>query len=205
MTLESSSITIRSLTGPEIARAVEALAELRLRVFREWPYLYDGSLEYERAYLQPYLDCPHSVLVLVQDGDRAVGASSALPLRFETEEFQRPFLERGFDVDRVFYLAESVLLPEYRQRGFGVEFFKRREAHAAHLGGFAWAAFCAVERPTDHPLRPAGFVPLDAFWQKRGYAKHPGLQTRYAWTDLGDASDTEKPMTFWLKRLEENA
>jgi len=43
------SIVIRSLTGEEIASAIDALAALRMTVFAEWPYLYDGDTQYERA------------------------------------------------------------------------------------------------------------------------------------------------------------
>ena len=46
------------------------------------------------------------------------------------------------------------------------------------LGGFTHCAFCAVVRPPDHPLRPAGYVPLDAFWTARGYAKVEGVVAR---------------------------
>jgi hypothetical protein len=42
-------------------------------------------------------------------------------------------------------------------------------------------------------------VPLDKFWNKRGYVKHPELKTTYTWKDLDDNVETAKPMTFWLK------
>src|SRR5690606_17923419 len=109
---------------------LNALAELRIAVFRDFPYLYDGSLEYEERYLRTYANSPDSVIVLVRDGQRVVGASSGIPLADETEELKRPFLEQGLDVDRIFYCGESVLLAEYRGRGLGVRFFQEREAHA---------------------------------------------------------------------------
>jgi len=68
-------------------------------------------------------------------------------------------------------------------------------------GGFTHAAFCAVVRPEDHPLRPKDYVPLDAFWQKRGYAKADGLVTRFAWKDIDRSGETEKPMQFWMRAL----
>ena len=199
------SLEVIQHVGLDIEQVIPALAGLRISVFRAWPYLYDGSLEYESKYLRTYLECPESLVVVVRDGERIVGASSALPLRAETEEFKQPLLEHGFDVNQVFYLAESVLLPEYRTRGLGVEFFRLREAHAKRLGGFLWSAFCAVERPNDHPRKPVGYVPLDEFWRKRGYARHPELQASYTWPDVGETTETEKPMTFWLKSLEEHA
>ncbi len=198
---KTSALEITELIGPHIERAIPDLAALRIRVFRDWPYLYDGSLDYEMNYLKTYTACPESLVVTVKDGARVVGASSALPLSAETVEFKRPFLERNLDVNRVFYLAESVLLPSYRGRGLGVRFFQAREAHARRLGGFNLAAFCAVERPQDHPARPASAAPLDAFWHRRGYVRQSELRAAFAWRDLGESQETEKPMIFWLKDL----
>jgi hypothetical protein len=80
-----------------------------------------------------------------------------------------------------------------------VRFFEEREAYARHLGRFDWCAFCAVDRPKEHPLRPADYMPLDEFWGKRGYQRRAALTTMLAWQDIGEAVETEKPMTFWLK------
>ena len=202
---QTSALEITELVGPQIERAIPDLAALRIHVFRDWPYLYDGSLDYEMRYLKTFTACPESLVVTVRDGERVVGASSALPLSAETAEFKRPFFEQNLDVNRVFYLAESVLLPSYRGRGLGVRFFQAREAHARRLGGFTHAAFCAVERPHDHPARPASAAPLDAFWHKRGYVRRPELRTAFAWRDLGESQETEKPMIFWLKTLNDPA
>jgi hypothetical protein len=56
-------------------------------------------------------------------------------------------------------------------------------------------------RPADHPRRPQGYVPLDAFWRKRGFAAVPGLVGQIAWRDLDEAEESVKPMQFWLKDL----
>jgi hypothetical protein len=45
-------VTVRALTGPELEAALDGVASLRIAVFRDWPYLYDGSLDYEREYLR---------------------------------------------------------------------------------------------------------------------------------------------------------
>ena len=108
-----------ALRGAAIAPYLEDVARLRIAVFREFPYLYDGDPGYEARYLQVYVDTPDSVCVLALDGARVVGASTALPLADEEAGFQQPFLDRGIPVASVFYLAESVVLPEYRGRGLG--------------------------------------------------------------------------------------
>ncbi len=195
------ALHIERVSGEGILPHLNALAELRIAVFRDFPYLYDGSLEYEERYLRTYANSPDSVIVLVRDGQRVVGASSGIPLADETEELKRPFLEQGLDVDRIFYCGESVLLAEYRGRGLGVRFFQEREAHARSLARFDTICFCAVQRPADHPRRPANYVPLDDFWQHRGYRQRPELHTEFSWRDLDEATESPKPMVFWTKAL----
>ncbi len=189
------------LSGSAIAPYLPALAHLRISVFREFPYLYDGSVEYEARYLQTYVNSPDSIAVLLLDGDRVVGASTGLPMAHEEDEFQQPFLQQGYDPDTLFYCAESVLLPEYRGRGVYKSFFLGRENHARQLGGFTHATFCGVQRPVDHPMRPAGYLPLDSIWQHFGYTPHPELLTTYTWKDLGETEASPKPMQFWMKTL----
>ena len=199
----SDSIRIERLVGEEIASRLHELARLRITVFREFPYLYEGSMEYEEKYLQTYINAPESVLVLALGGERVVGSSSGIPLSDEVPEFRLPFEQHGYDVDKIFYFAESVLLPAYRGRGIGAQLFDTREAYARSLGRFEFATFCVVERPADHPRRPPDYVPLDAFWKRRGYEKHPELRTTFSWQDLDEEAESPKPMVFWLKRLKD--
>lgn len=195
----SKNIKIERKSGNALQPFIPELARLRIEVFRDFPYLYDGDLAYEEKYLQTYINCPESVIVLAFDDDKIIGASTAIPLKYETEDVQRPFIVQGYNVEDVFYCGESVLNKHYRGLGIGVKFFEQREAHAADLGGFKHICFCCVERPIDHPRRPADYVPLDQFWNKRGFFKHPELKTTYSWKDLDDTVETPKPMTFWLK------
>ncbi len=194
-------IHIKRVSGSGLDRYIDDLARLRIEVFRDFPYLYEGSLDYERKYLKTYSGVPESVIVLALDGERVVGASTGLPMAAETDEVKRPFIEHGYDPKSVFYFGESVLDKQYRGQGLGVKFFQEREAHVHALGTFHWTTFCAVQRPEDHPQRPKDYVPLDAFWIKRGYRKHPELATTFSWKEHGETEESEKPMTFWLKRL----
>jgi GNAT superfamily N-acetyltransferase len=194
-------LRVERLTGEAVRQHIADLARLRIQVFREWPYLYDGDEAYERRYLETYVRSPRSVVVLARDRDKVIGASTALPLVDEADYGKAPFVERGLPLDRYFYFGESVLDRAYRGRGLGIRFFAEREAHARGFGSFEIATFCAVQRPPDHPLRPMDYVPLDAFWIKRGYVQEPGFIAYFSWRDIGEAEETEKPMAFWFKRL----
>ena len=181
------------LEGPDIEKHWQELARLRIEVFRDYPYLYEGSLEYERDYLQSYWQSPGSRVVLLRDQGRAVGASTCIPLVDEQAEFREAFA----DPENYFYLGESVLLPDYRGRGLGHLFFDQREERARQLGGFRFTCFCAVERPPRE-----GHRSLEPFWSKRGYRHHPGLRCRFRWQDVGESEPSEKELTFWIRALD---
>jgi GNAT superfamily N-acetyltransferase len=206
----NQEIRITPVTGVDLGRFIQEVAHLRIRVFRDYPYLYEGDLDYEAKYLRTYSEASGSVVILALDGERVIGASTALPLSEETDPFKAPFITQGYDPSQVFYLGESVLLPEYRGRGVGVRFFAEREAHArawaaspdSAFGPLRWLTFCAVERPADDPQRPPGYAPLDAFWRKRGYIRQATLRTEFSWKELGQTVESPKPMVFWLKKFQ---
>jgi len=192
------TIAVRPLTGAEIEAALGDLAQLRIAVFAAYPYLYDGDAAYEAEYLKEFVEAPDAVLVAAFDGQRIVGAATASPMWAQKAEFRAPFEQRGIETDRLFYFGESVLLPEYRGHGIGHAFFDHREAQARKCGATA-ATFAAVIRPADHPARPQGYSPLDAFWTRRGYAPVPGFVTELAWKEHGEAEESPKPMQYWMR------
>lgn len=194
-------LTFQRLSGPALNQYIDELAQLRMQVFRDFPYLYDGDLAYEARYLKTYIEAPDSVIVLAFDGDKVVGASTGVPLRHEMDEVKQPFLDAGLNIDEIFYCGESVLLSEYRGQGAGVAFFNHREAHAESLEGIKYSCFCAVQRPDNHPARPADYQPLDQFWRNRGYKKRSELATHFSWKEVGESEESLKPMTFWMKPL----
>lgn len=196
------SLEIKTVTGSKIDTYASALAGLRMSVFREFPYLYDGSLEYEKDYIQTYVQSEESIAVLAFDHENIVGASTALPMQDETPEFKLPFLNNGYNTETIFYCGESVLLEKYRGKGIYSRFFDERENHAKKLNRFKWMCFCAVQRPNDHPLRPDNYQHLDPVWNKFGYKKHPELTAAYSWKDVNKQEETEKQMVFWMKKLD---
>jgi GNAT superfamily N-acetyltransferase len=191
---------LRPLTGPTLDAALDDLARLRIAVFRDWPYLYDGDLDYERRYMESYRANPRAILVGAFDGTRLVGAATGTALADHAEEFAAPLAGTALSVETCFYCAESVLLPDYRGHGAGHGFFDLREAFGRDMG-LTHSLFCAVIRPGDHPARPATPRLLEPFWRKRGYAPLPGAVARFSWRDVGATQETEKPLQIWARAL----
>lgn len=194
------TVGIAPVTGAALAGVLPALARLRIAVFRDFPYLYDGDAAYEADYLAGFAAAEGAVVVIARDGDAIVGAATAAPLAAQDEAWRAPLSAAGFDVARTFYFGESVLLERYRGQGIGHAFFDHREAQArAHDASHA--AFCSVIRAEDHPARPHGHRPLDAFWRGRGYAPLNGVTAWFDWKTVGGSGEERHQLQYWTRAL----
>ena len=193
-------IAIEPMRGAALDGVLDDLAKLRIAVFAEYPYLYDGTEAYERQYLREFAAETGSVLIAARHKGTIVGAATASPMSGQKPEFRAPVEAAGYPAADVFYFGESVLLPEYRGRGIGHAFFDARET-AARVGGAKCACFCAVVRPEDHPARPADHRPLDAFWRARGYERLEGVTTHFEWAEHGGPEEIDHTMQFWIGAL----
>ncbi|AKH99510.1 acetyltransferase (GNAT) family protein [Hoeflea sp. IMCC20628] len=201
MTRKHAGLSFAVLSADEIPAALTDLARLRITVFAAWPYLYDGDAAYEAGYLARFAASPGAVVIAAHDPDgRMVGAATAAPLIDHADEFAAPFADAGLDPADYFYLAESVLLPEFRGQGAGRHFFEMREA-AGRAQGFSRAVFASVQRPAAHPARPEDYLPLDAFWRRLGYQLLAGLQAEFSWRDIGDSAESLKTLQVWGRDL----
>ena len=127
-------LTYKELSGEMISPYLKTMAQIRMSVFHEWPYLYDGSLDYELNYLDRYKRNKKSLCVLCLDQEKVVGITTLMPLIDEYDELKRPLADQGHNLSEIFYYAESCLLPEYRGQGVYHEFFQRREKHVRSFG-----------------------------------------------------------------------
>lgn len=194
------AVSVAPLTGSALTSALDDLARLRIAVFRDFPYLYEGTRDYEEKYLLQFASGKDGIIVAASDAGRMIGCATGSALATYHGPLQEPFKKAGADIGGIFYCGESVLLPAYRGQGIGHAFFDHREAHAK-ARGYSVSTFCGVIRPAHHPLRPADYQPLDPFWIKRGYRQADGMMAYFAWKDVGEEQQTEKPMQFWLKDL----
>lgn len=191
---------LETVTGADaIAPLLPALSRLRIAVFRDWPYLYDGDAAQEAAYLGHFMAGPQAAIILARDpGGALVGCATCIPAMQSDASVQAALVRGGLDPARTCYFGESVLLPAHRGQGIGVGFFTAREAHARGLG-LAAAAFAAVVRNPQDPRRPPDYQPLDGFWRRRGYAPRPELSLVLPWREVGDDRETPHSLGFWVK------
>lgn len=195
----AEALQLRCFTGAAVQPHLHALAVLRMAVFREWPYLYEGNAAYEADYLAAYARSGESLFALAFHGERVVGAATGIPLADDVEALQQPLREHGLDPAGVYYFGESVLLPEYRGQGLGHRFFDERERFALSLQRFRYTGFYSVLRDLGDPRRPADERPLDPFWRRRGYAPAQGVVAALDWQETWHHRPTAHRLQFWLR------
>lgn len=184
--------------GKEIIPYLEDMGKLRICVFWEYPYLYEGNLAYEKDYFKEYTENENSIVIMLFDDTKMIGLSTGLPLSGVSENFQNQFKNVGLNPEEIYYFGESILLPDYRGKGYGNLFFDLREKQANKLT-YPYTLFCSVIRPENHPLKPANYRPNDVFWKKRGYEKLINQTCQMKWLDRGEKEETFKELVFWRK------
>ena len=114
-------IKVEICTGAAVAPLLPELARLRVEVFREFPYLYDGDTAYEEKYFQIYAETPGAAVVVARDDGRIVGASTCLPMAAEHgPACSNPSSMPASISPESSISANPCSKPPYRGRGIGV-------------------------------------------------------------------------------------
>jgi hypothetical protein len=88
---QQSSIAIEVLKGSEVIPYLKKLMDIRLLFYRDYPYLYDGSIEDEENYLRMWGNSENTLLVIAKRNDEVVGAIIGLPFSESPEENREAF------------------------------------------------------------------------------------------------------------------
>ncbi|HIJ97353.1 MAG TPA: GNAT family N-acetyltransferase [Desulfuromonadales bacterium] len=195
---DTKAITEQLLTGSAIADALDVLATLRLDIFREYPYLYEGRREDELDYLGTYATTPDACVMLAYDGSAVIGAATGMPLMQEDAQMCDAFAGTALPLDKVYYIGELLFRPAYRNSGLGRKLLVLLESYIRSLGSYHTLTCATVERPDGHPLRPHDHIPITRFLAHTGFVRFSGVTTHFAWQET-DGVKRDHPMQFWIK------
>jgi GNAT superfamily N-acetyltransferase len=194
------AITEQLLTGSAVADSLADLASLRILIFQEFPYLYDGRREDELRYLKLYAEAPEAFVIIVTDSGKVVGAATGIPLCHEHQGLIEPFAGSVYSVDEIYYVGELLLYPAYRNQGLGLRLVTQIEDQVRSLGTYRYLTCATVVRSDDHPRRPTQNLPIDRFLARTGFRPLPGMTTEFSWRENDGVTRTH-PMKFWIKEL----
>lgn len=180
--------------GNAIEDFLEDLVYLRTKIFREWPYLYEAEREGEVKYLRLLTQSKNSLVVLLLDQGRVVGAATALPLEDSEDFFRKTFQEKGYNPSEFFYLSEVMLEKPFRGRRVLFEMYELLEKHRKAVFPDRKKCFCKIER--DH--KKSRNLSIPRFLKKYGYTRHPELTAMAQWREIGKKREEEHQLVFYL-------
>lgn len=191
-------VQLKSFNGEEARKYFSQTADMRLAIFKEFPYFYKGNYETEKQFLGVFFNSQRSLILLVFDGDKVVGCSSSVPLDEESNVIQQPFLENNLNPKNYLYIGEVMLKKPYRGQGLLRKFFEHHENHAkAH--GLKYPSFMTVKRPHSHSLRPSDYRDLGPIWQHFGYKLMPGMVVKSSWIQSDTLKEEHNELNIWVK------
>lgn len=195
-----TELTIKAFSGEDARLYWQQIAKLRIEMFKEFPYLYEGTYEYEKEYLETYFKSKNSVILLVFDADDLVGFSNAIPLVEEMKEIQEPFLRMGIDIGAHLYVGEVMIQPPYRGRGLLRKFFEYHDASAVKQN-CSKIVLMTVNRSDDHPCRPKNYNSPDPIWEHFGYHRLPEMDISMVWKQVDTHKDEVNRLALWQKHI----
>ncbi len=198
-----NNVTIKPLFGEQIHKHLEEFAHLRINIFKNYPYLYNGNINYEKDYLNAYLQSQNSVLIGAFYNNELVGGATAILMQDSYPEVKQPFLAQNYNINNIVYFGESVLLDRFQNSGIGHKFFIHRELFALSYKNVNYTTFCHVVRDSNS-LNITNTIDnkLYALWNSHRYFKDKNLTSFFSWQDIGEKNETQKTMQFMLKKWE---
>lgn len=198
-------ITIETMIGSEGQKYIELLSTLRINTFREYPYLYEGNLDYEKKYVAGYLTSKQSLIAVAKVDEKIAGISTGIPLISESDivaDAKLLFEQNNINPEHYYYYGEIIVLPEYRQQGLTKKLYAAKEKLVKQWG-YQSVCFLTVTRPDNHTLQPLDYEPLDPMWKHLQFHKN-NLKINYKWPTLqsdGSVIECDNEMEFWCKAL----
>jgi GNAT superfamily N-acetyltransferase len=200
---DESTIHMKVLQGEVINSIVKEITDLSLIIYREYPYLYEGTEEEYLPLIQHYVQSENGIACLLFDQEKPIGVAIGMPMSAMRENYKQPILNyfKKIDVDSMFYLGEFLLLEEYRGKGLGKKMYNEFERLVKEKGSFETICFCKISEFDSHPLMPANYRALDDFWNKLGFEKQEDLNFSVFWCNVSEIEDSSHKLIYWMKFL----
>jgi len=203
MTIQTKEVEI--LIGNNASRYIDLVAKLRLEYFKEFPYLYEGNIEYEKKYVTGYTLDKKSMIAVVKINGEVAGISTGIPLISDSEivaDIKKGFQKKEINIDEYYYYGEVIILPKFRGLGLSRKLFEAQDKIVKEWG-FRHVYILTVIRENNHPLKPKNYKSPDVLWKRLGFLQIDKTVS-YHWSTIqkdGSVKNNENTLQFWIKNL----
>lgn len=208
--LKNNLISLKLLSGQQILPFISDIGQLILEVYKEWPYLYEGTLEEQYDYVQTrYINMPNSLVCTAFDQEKLVGLAMGVPLCEAPTHYLTPFTSNQecleLPLKNIFYWGELIVRSEYRQREIAQQMCDLVLKEILDNSDYKAIAFCTVERSDDFHLnncKTNDYFSLDSKWEELGFKKHEDLSFNAVWRLVQESHESQHHMVYWVKKID---
>lgn len=199
------SLRIDIYVGADSLEFIETVSKVRIDVFKDYPYLYEGDLEYEKKYVQGYTADSKAMIAIARIDGKIAGVSTGIPLISDSEivaDAKKVFAKDQVDIGDYYYYGEIIVLPEFRGKSIASRLYAEQDA-VVKTWGFKHVCILTVVREQDHPLKPENYKSPDSMWKHLGFFRN-NLTVEYHWPTIQidkTVRDVNNTLEFWTKSL----
>lgn len=196
---------IKIYVGSNARQYIDLVSQLRITAFKEYPYLYEGNLDYEREYMGGYTADMQAMITIATLDGKIVGVATGIPLVSNSDivkDAKATFETHHLNPQDYYYYGEVIVMPEYKGNGLAKKLFDAQDEKIKEWG-YKHTCILTVMRDENHPQKPIGYKLTDSVWAKMGFFKM-ALKANYHWPTIKpDQSvvECEHEMQFWQKNL----
>src|SRR5690242_14197663 len=102
------SLDIKVYFGKGFLEYIDFLSNLRIKTFKDYPYLYEGTTEIESEYCASYAQDERSMLIIAKIDNEIAGICTGTPLSNAgiSKNIEKILLERDYNIDDYYYCGE---------------------------------------------------------------------------------------------------
>lgn len=185
--------------GSQIAQMIPAIAQFRIESFKEYPYLYAGTLEREYEYLELYKNNKHALAIYRIESKQEVVVIGA-PLVAVFPEVKPIFESAQLDANSFYFMEEATFtIEDDRLLSEMVAMVETK----IKKWGYENLRLLTIREEENHPLKPVNYQSIELLLEKIGFVQTTlAIPTSYATICDDDVVEQrEHEFIFWTKKV----
>lgn len=202
ISVTADPIKIEKMQGTQIDPYLAEIIQFVTKMYRDYPYLYNGDDAGYQQYLNTYAQAKEGVIFVAFDGKKIVGVASGMPMADSRDIFKPTLVRHGYSIKNIYYIGEFGVSPEYHGKGIESTLMSKMEQfikeHKQYNTISLWELNPASSSQTQ---RAPTHFPNGIFLQNNGFAYHPELNFIVHWTNINEKHESPHLAVYWLKDL----
>lgn len=183
----------------------DSLALARIESFKQYPYLYSGTLERSQKYAARYAACEQGMIAVAMIQNKVACISTGIPLSHDSNlvtTIRNECVQKQLEANQYYYLGETIVMPEFQSQSV-LEKIVLKQCEQIKAWGFEFACMLNVLREDNHPLKPVDYQCEQFIWQSIGFSK-TDIVIKSSWPTIqknGEIEKQENLLGLWVKDL----